>query len=518
MRDFSELILLLKGASEEEQCQHLQAYFSKACQEDIVWSLALLCQRRPKRILRAKLLRAWLCHASGFPDWLFEDSYQMVGDIAETISLMYPVSRAAREYTLGHWMNNIIGLAQLDAQEQSAKIIEAWEQLDNSSRYVYNKILSGGFRLRVKAEILAAALTCILDESKYAIAYRLSGPWKGDTAFAELFLSPDPHALACEPYPFCSAQDLIVATKDLGEANEWMAEWKWDGLRAQVIVRSGKLHIWTQKGALISSLVPEFAQLAKVLENGTVMDGEIIGLKKGMYISGHDVKDRLSKLRSSRKAQEKVPLLFVAYDLLELGSKDLRSLPLKDRRSLLSTLVERTASDCLHFSDEIEFEDWKDLNTHYNRARAEGTRGLIIKQLDSSYSNNLPFRHWHKWKISALSLRAVLLYYGRGSSGDGMIYTFGLWKGNELVPVAKAGLSLRDAEMKDLKQFLKANTLERFGPVRSVAPDLVFELSYASLQSSPRKKSGFTLYQVEVLAWLRDVGADEAGSVGDLVG
>lgn len=523
MKHFAQLITELDQTTKTTaKIAALVRYLEQADDSDKLWAIALFSGRRPKRAVKTTLLREWAAELSGVPLWLVEESYHTVGDLAETLALLLPGPVADRSTrSLTEWMAYLGELSVQEESEKRRRIREAWQELESHERFVFNKLITGGFRLGVSQKLLVRALARHTGKDVNVLAHRLMGNWTPATArYQELILSENEQDDASRPYPFYLAYALDSAVEDLGNPADWQAEWKWDGIRGQLIHRQGDWFLWSRGEELITDKFPELAEMALALPEGTVIDGELLPFKEGAPLSFHLLQTRIGRKRVSAKLLADCPVLLMAYDLLEYAGEDIRAWPLEKRRHKLRELVSvKGDGQPLRLSPEVHFENWGELASWRSQSREHHAEGLMLKQRDSAYQVGRKRGDWWKWKIDPLTIDAVMIYAQSGHGRRANLYTdytFAVWKGEELLPFAKAYSGLTDAEILKVDAFVKRNTLERFGPVRRVTPELVFEIGFEGINRSSRHKSGVALRFPRILRWRTDKTAAEANTLADL--
>lgn len=496
----------------------LTEYFQNADDQDKLWAIAILSHRRPKRTVNATYLGEWANELARIPQWLFYESYAVVGDLAETITLLLPSEYEHSDYSLTYWIDFIKSLEQLEVYQKKEKIVWAWSQLNETERFVFNKLITGSFRMGVSQQIMVKALARYADVPENVVAHRLMGNWSPDIdTFHELIHSENviDHS---KPYPFYLAYALEEGVDTLGEPHEWFAERKWDGIRGQVIVRDGQLFVWSRGEELVTDKYPEYHALLNIVPEGTVIDGEILPFKDGQPLSFNHLQTRIGRKAIGAKLLKEVPVAFVAYDLLEWHGEDIREWPMEKRRQQLEELCSRE-STVLKLSPLVEFRSWEELAHERSRSREFLSEGIMLKRKSSIYRNGRRRGDWWKWKIDPLSVDAVLIYAMRGNGRRANLYTdytFAVWDGDQLVPFAKAYSGLTDDEIREVDRWVKQNTVERFGPVRSVKPELVFEIAFEGINRSSRHKSGIALRFPRMARWRKDKKANEANTLSDL--
>lgn len=520
MKQFAALFMSLDQTTRTNtKVAALAAYFGEAPEADRVWAVALLSGRRPRRAVTSTLLRRWAAEESALPLWLIEETYAVVGDLAETIALVLPESRDAAGGTLSDWMSFVIGLGQVDEGERRRRVVAAWRKLAARERFVLNKLMTGGFRMGVSQRLMTRALSAATGIDQAALAHRLMGIWDPrTTTFEELLREPAAGAATSRPYPFYLAFPLEAEPDRLGASAEWLAERKWDGIRAQIVVRGGAQNVWSRGEELMTDRFPEFAPLTDFIADGTVIDGEILPWREGRPLPFRALQTRIGRKNVSRKVLAEAPVIMMAYDLLEREHADLRDAPLRARREQLAALIAGLPGHLpLHLSPEVDFESWPRLAAERQRSRDVKSEGLMLKRWDSPYRVGRRKGDWWKWKIDPLTIDAVLVYAEPGSGRRANLftdYTFAVWGDDgQLVPVTKAYSGLTDAEFREVTAWVRRNTVERFGPVRRVTPSHVFEIAFEGIRESPRHKSGLALRFPRMSRWRRDKPVGEADTL-----
>jgi DNA ligase-1 len=531
MQRFTRLFLELDASTRTtDKVAALAAYFSTAPAEDAAWALRFLTGRRPARAVSGRLLLAWAGEAAGLPGWLVEECYHRVGDLAEAVALLLPGGEASAPIALHRLVEErLLALAGRAEDERRALVEAAWRELGQRERLVYHKLLTGEFRLGVAKSLVVRALSTVAGLPPPILAHRLLGDWQPSAAgFANLIAPDAGHAAdPGRPYPFCLAHPLPTgsdargALAALGERAEWQAEWKWDGIRAQLIRRGGDTALWSRGEESVTEQFPELALAAAPLPDGTVLDGEILAWEGDRPRPFAALQRRLGRLQVSARMQQEVPLLYMAYDLLEAGGADLRAQPLAARRAALERLLADQDPRRLRCSPALAEPSWEGLAAQRACARALGVEGLMLKRLSSPYRVGRVVGDWWKWKVDPHRLDAVLVYaqYGHGQrAGLYTDYTFAVWDQGALVPIAKAYSGLTAAEIREVDRFVRAHTTEKFGPVRQVEPRLVFELAFEGIQASKRHKAGVALRFPRMARWRHDKPAAEADTLASVRG
>ena len=526
MKRFARLFTALDQTTKTtRKTAALADYFREADPGDKLWTIALLSGRRPKRTVTAGRLAEWAAEIAGLPMWLFERSYDVVGDLAETIHLVLPDPAHERDRSMSDWIAEIRTLAATDEAGKKTAILDAWDRLGGAERFVFNKLITGGFRVGVSQKLMTRALAQATGIDEPELAHRIMGAWSPETTtFAALIEAPDPDADLSRPYPFCLAYGIDDGPEVLGDPLDWLAEWKWDGIRGQLILRGGQHHLWSRGEELMTDRFPEIARAVDFLPDGTVIDGEVLAwdTEAGLPMSFAALQKRIGRKTVPKKLLSEAPAILRAYDLLEDEGRDIRALPFADRRARLETHVAHLPPEApVRLSPLAAFETWDDLAAIRAEARTAQAEGMMLKRRDSPYHVGRKKGDWWKWKLDPLSIDAVMIYAQAGHGRRANLYTdftFAVWKGEELVPFTKAYSGLTDAEFRKITAWVRRNTLERFGPVRRVPPEQVFEIGFEGIQKSSRHKSGVALRFPRMLRWRHDKPAQEANTYDDLLG
>ncbi len=536
MKNFAQLIKTLDSTNKTTvKVQALTNYFLEANNSDKVWTIAILSHRRPPRPINTSLLRQWASELANIPLWLFEESYHIVGDLAETIALVVPKTKQSSEKSLTEFLEEMIALKKKTDIEKKAYLNNNWKVLNYYERFVFTKLITGGFRIGVSQKLMTKALAKATAMDEDILAYKLMGNWDPNTiSFKQLLLEENESDYLSKPYPFYLAYAIDGQIADLGDVREWSAEHKWDGIRSQVILRNDELFVWSRGEELVTDKYPEFEKFIGAIPNGTVMDGEILPFPNSTIGTFNDLQTRIGRKTISAALLKKVPVILKAYDLLEWQGKDIRNLPFIERRKLLEQLFKKVIENKdkeqsqsnlpLHLSETMHFSTWEEVTRERERSREKYSEGLMLKRKDSPYLVGRKKGDWWKWKVDPLTIDAVLTYAMRGHGRRSNLftdYTFALWDENEkgekeLVTFAKAYSGLTDAEFRKLDAWIKKNTLERFGPVRSVTPHHVFEIGFEGIALSNRHKSGVATRFPRMLRWRQDKNIHEANNLEDL--
>jgi DNA ligase-1 len=502
----------------------MAAYFATAAAEDAGWAVYFLSGRRLKRLIGARELRTWIREHTGLAEWLFEESYAHVGDLAETAALLLRAdgggSRDLQLALCGLVEERLLPLRGRDETERRAALTTLWARVPLDQLFVLNKIVTGGLRVGVSQRLLVRALEKATGIDDKVLAHRLMGQWEpGGAFFRRLVAEDDGEADISRPYPFFLASPLEEAPESLGDASAWHAEWKWDGIRAQIVRRGGRCFVWSRGEELMEGRFPEIEAAALTLPDGLVIDGELLAWRDGAPLDFSVMQKRIGRKKPGAGILRSAPVWLMAYDLLEEDGRDLRERPLAERRARLEALLAGT--DRMLVSETVAAADWPALTTLREEARARRTEGLMLKRASSPYGVGRRRGDWWKWKIDPYTIDAVLLYAQAGHGRRSNLYTdytFALWRGDELVPVAKAYSGLDNAEIEELDRWIRRHTRERFGPVRSVEPAHVFELAFEGIHASTRHKSGVAVRFPRIARWRRDLAVADADRLEDLAG
>ncbi|MFY0673026.1 MAG: ATP-dependent DNA ligase [Bacteroidia bacterium] len=523
MQEFAALFNSIDQTnSTNEKVNALVEYFKSANDDDKLWVVAILSHRRPKRAVTTTLLRTWAAEQAEIPLWLFEETYHIVGDLAETIAQLVQCHGSNHNFSLTDIVIILNDLKKATEAEKKQKITELWSLFNASERFVFNKLLTGGFRMGLSQKLMQRAISKAYNIEEELIALRLMGKWDPfKTSFNSLILKGVDGEENKRPYPFYLAYPKEQATKDLGKVNEWIFEFKWDGIRGQLVKRDDSLNVWSRGEELVTEKYPEFESMANNLPNGIVLDGEILAMQEGKSLSFNLLQQRIGRKTISKKQLLEVPVHFMAYDILEIDGVDIRYKPQKERRQYLEKIIQAVNDERLHLSEIIKPDNWEHALELRENARELGTEGLMIKNKMASYRTGRIKGNWWKWKVDPMTIDAVMIYAMRGHGRRANLYTdftFAVWHDDKLVPFAKAYSGLTDKEMAEVDAFVKKNTIDRFGPVRSVKAELVFELAFEGINKSKRHKSGIAVRFPRIKRWRKDKKANEASTLNDLKG
>ena len=523
MKRFAQLFTAIDETTRtSEKVAAMARYFGEAEAADAAWAVHILSGGRPKRLVAARRLAAWAMEEADVPEWLFEESYHAVGDLAEAIALLLPAATSRTDLPLHRWIEErLLPLAGMPEAAQQALLLAAWRELDGAERFVWNKLITGGFRVGVSQALVIRALSLASGIEETVIAHRLTGTWAPTAESFRRLLSPEADdSDVSRPYPFFLAYALEAGPETLGEPHEWQVEWKWDGIRAQVVRRAGRTFVWTRGEELVTERFPEIVAGAAALPDGTVVDGEIMPWRDGGPLPFAQLQRRIGRKQLGGKILAEVPVVLVTYDLLEEAGEDLRALPMAERRARLERLLASLpAGTSLLPSPVVAPATWDDVRAAWNAARERSAEGLMLKRRDAAYGSGRRRGPWWKWKVQPYTVDAVMIYAQAGHGRRASLhtdYTFAVWREGELVPFAKAYSGLTDAEIRTLDAWIRRNTVEKFGPVRSVKPEQVFELAFEGIQPSPRHKSGVAVRFPRMLRRRIDKPAAEADTLDAL--
>ena len=532
MKAFAQLFLSLDETNKtNEKVNVLKQYFRSVPDTDKMHMLALFSGRKPKRQINSTLVRNWAIEASHIPSWLFEESYHVVGDLAETMALLMPGDESSSSKTLTEWIAEINGLGNKAEEEKKTWLLASWAMLDSQERFVFNKLLTGSFRVGVSSNLVIKALADVTNIDAPTLTHRIMGSWMPETyTYAQLTQEQDAADDISRPYPFFLAYPIQETSEKqkspeelktaLGNEQEWQAEWKWDGIRSQLIKRGGKIFIWSRGEDLSTEKFPELHPFLNALPDGTVLDGELLSFSNGQPMPFNVLQTRIGRKNVTKKILDESPVAVIAYDCLEYNGEDIRYKSQAERRMILEELQATTPYPGLfNISALIPFNTWEELETVRTQSRAMIAEGIMLKRKSAAYQVGRRRGDWWKWKIDPLSVDAVMIYAQKGHGRRADLYTdytFAVWDGDKLVPFAKAYSGLTDQEINKVDNFVKRNTIEKFGPVRTVKPELVFEIGFEGINKSTRHKSGIALRFPRILRWRHDKPKEEADTIESL--
>ncbi|GCD76537.1 ATP-dependent DNA ligase [Thermaurantimonas aggregans] len=523
MKRFSDLIRELDQSNKtNDKTAALVRYFREADDPDKLWAAALFSGKRPRKAASSTELRIWAGQLAGLPDWLVHETWHIVGDLAETIAKILPEGPGDAFQGLAESMEFLKSAGTLTPEEKKTAISEKWLQMTVDERFVFNKLMMGGFRIGVSGGLLHRAISTAIGLEQDAVALALTGNWNpAETTWQALFDRPADAKNELKPYPFCLAYPLEDVPESLGPVGDWLIEYKWDGIRGQLIIRGDAIALWSRGEELISESFPELVEAATCLKHAVVLDGEILPvMKDGRVAPFHALQPRLGRKKVTKSLIEKYPVLFRVYDLLEADGTDMRTSPAAERRAALEQIISTCTSSLFDLSPLIDAKSWDQVALIRSEAPKEGSEGLMLKHKQSPYHTGRKRGDWWKWKVDARTVDAVLIYAQRGHGRRANLYTdytFAVWDGDTLVPFTKAYSGLTDDEIKEVDKFIRQNTLEKFGPVRSVKPELVFEIAFEGIQPSNRHKAGVALRFPRIQRWRLDKKAQEADTLESLL-
>jgi len=522
MRRFCELYEALDATtSTNAKVAALAAYFGDAPPADAAWAIFFLTGRRLKRVVPSAGLRQWAQEATRLPEWLLYESYAAAGDFGELVALALdavPAGPPEPDRPLAEWVEDrLLPLQRADLAAQRGRVIGWWLGLGRSERFILNKLLTGEFRVGVAQTLVMRALAAAIGAEPTLVAARMMGDWTPSAEWLESMKTPAVAADDSQPFPFFLAAPLEDAPQALGDRDAWLVEWKWDGIRAQLIRRRGQTWLWSRGEELITHRFPEIAAAATHLPDGTVLDGEVLAFQDERPLPFSALQQRIGRQKQVAQIMRAVPAVFVAYDILERDGRDLRGEPLSARRPALAGLV--GTGGVLRLSEAVNAPTWDALADLRLESRARGVEGFILKRWDAPYGVGRKKGAWWKWKIDPFTVDAVLIYAQPGNGRRASLltdYTFGVWDQGELVPIAKAYSGLSNAEIETLDTWIRRHTLERHGPVRAVEPIQVFELGFEAIAPSSRHRSGIAVRFPRMLRWRTDKPAREADTLDTL--
>lgn len=528
---FTELVIAVSASTKTlDKEDALIHYFETVDEKEKIWALALLTGKKIKKPFTSAEMKKWCLEVAKIPGWLFEECYQNVGDLSETIALLLPDCPNNNNETLQDQISFLQHLATLPDDKKKELLIGKWLQLSVNERFVFNKLISGNFRIGVSTQTVIHALSKQMKIESPVLSHRLAGKWNAaDSSFHDLIFGTHLNTDLSKPYPFYLAYSLSENPETLGNVSAWQAEWKWDGIRGQIVLRNGEIFIWSRGEELITEKFPEFHSFSSFLPQGIVLDGEIVTFKNEKLQSFQTLQTRIGRKNVTKKILEVAPAAFIAYDLMEWNGQDFRKQPLVKRREILEriftngkvcgTFYQHQNSNALLLSPVIHFKSWKELSEMRNQSRKMNSEGLMLKRKTSIYQVGRKRGDWWKWKVEPLSVDAILVAAQKGHGRRSSLYTdytFALRDGENLVTFAKAYSGLTDKELSEVDSFVKKNVLEKFGPVRTVKPELVFEIGFEGIAESKRHKCGVAVRFPRILRWRKDKQVEDADTIESL--
>jgi DNA ligase-1 len=443
----------------------------------------------------------------------------VVGDLAETMTLILPDEEHESELSLTHWMEErLLPLRGADERTQRVAMRKAWQELSPAQRLVLHKLITGEFRVGVSQRLVVRGLASTTGLAPEVISHRLMGDWTPSADFYRRLIAADTlDTQLSQPYPFFLANPLESDPSALGDISQWQIEWKWDGIRAQLIRRQKQIFLWSRGEDLMTERFPEIEDAALSLPDGTVLDGEILAWHDDHALPFAVLQTRIGRKHLTRRILATAPVVYLAFDILERDHQDIRSQPLGSRRLRLDEIIAALASGSrIRSSPLIMVSSWHQLSEMRASSRKHHAEGVMLKRIASNYGVGRPRGDWWKWKIEPYTVDAVLVYAQRGSGKRASLYTdytFAVWDHDALVPFAKAYSGLTDEEIQEVDAFVRRNTLERFGPVRRVEPQLVFELAFENIQRSKRHRCGIAVRFPRIARWRRDKTPEQADTL-----
>lgn len=519
MKFFARLFNTLDQTLDAEiKVEALIAYFDLVPDMDKIWAMALLLGKRPKKLLTTTELRSIAQENGDIPNWLFEESYQRVGDLVETIALVFPQHKSFESRSLEHWINFITHLRSLPELVIRENIVNSWMQMSTFERLVFNKLLTGGLRLEVPQRIMTKALERHTGIQSHKIACKLTKNWHpSKTDFQTLILTDFEQDESPAPVTLCAINEFRGDITGLGQFSDWHFERSWDGVRCQLIVSNRQYYLWSERGEVITDKVPEFKELIRVLPPEITIEGILLVINDGVILPITQIESRINKKSISKKMLDECPIIFVANDLLSFEGKQMLQTRYDERKKILDEVIaECNKSEYLSLSSTLEIHDWQSVAEERKQSRSYFSDGLLLKRKDSYYVKNSQ-SNWLKWKAEPFKINAILIYIGRVQGNLKNEYTFAVWSGEALIPFTKVESNLSVEDEKEIAEFAKANTVERFGPVRTIRPALVFTLIFDGIAKSTRHKCGVSLRFPAIQKWLKKTPIEEANDLPHLL-
>lgn len=533
---FTDLYLAVRDTPRsDEKIALLAQYLEATPDEEFCWAVYLLRGGSFRGVVKTRELREWAGEVAGVPGWLVEESYAVAGDLAETVSLLVAATPreapiGATSHTLVRWIKQIEQIQRADATYRKEVVLTLWRAMTQPEILVFTKLITGGLRIGVSKGLVVRALATLFTIPDAEVWRRLAGNKRPEDLTRQILCQSVDTSQSTAPYPFFLAYPLESDTLEDLPFHGWRVEYKWDGIRAQVVKRGGQVAIWSRGDELVTEIFPELHEEASAaLPDGVVLDGEIVAWSSGDHEADHPadfsvLQQRLNRSKVSAALRRRAPVRFLAYDILEYGGVDIRSRPLRERIRYLEEVLAAHLATSLSFAmpESLVCTSWEEARLIQTGARKHHAEGLMLKHHESPYGVGRTARGaWWKWKVQPLSIDAVLLYAqkGRGRRADLFTdYTFGVWDGDTLVPFAKAYSGLTDSEIMKVDAFIKRHTKERFGPVRTVQPELVFEIAFEAIWPSKRHRSGVAVRFPRIVRWRLDKPAREADTLETLQG
>lgn len=499
--------------STNKKVESLVRYFTDAPAEDACWALHLISGNKVPTKVNRTFLQETFCEWKGIPFWLFKESYYHVGDLSETMALLRgPVENVSEPPALGKFITEeLLTLRNLTDEEKKVRFRSWWESFDETTLFLIHKCFSGALRFGVSKNLIIQALAKVAGVDKETMSFRLMGDYIPTPQYYRSLLVHDVTIeRVSKPYPYFLASPVEKPEEEFSSWNEWCVEWKWDGIRSQLVKRNGEVFLWSRGEELINDSFPDILKQAEQLPDGTVLDGELLPFKEGKVMAFADLQTRLNRKKISKKDLETTPVSIMLYDVLEWEGEDIRERPLSERKAILNSI------NAFPKSEIINVESIEEATQLRVESRDRGVEGFMMKRWNSTYQSGRKRGDWWKWKIDPFTIDCVLLYAQSGSGRRSNLYTdytLAVWKDKELIPVTKAYSGLSDEELAEMDRWIKKHTVEKFGPVRSVEPQHVFEIAFEGIQPSNRHKAGVALRFPRIHRWRKDKKPEEADTL-----
>ena len=516
MKHFAELCGILESSRKSrEKVAALVSYFQDAPPDDAMWAIRLLLGWKPRRVATSRELREWARDIIEIPDWLFEESQKTVGDLLETLTLICPLPENPTDEPLEAWIRQrLLPLQERNHEERKTAVLSDWQQMNAQQRFIWNKLLTGGFRPHVSEKTLVKALSVWRGLPKTVLACRLKNDWEPTVAAYRALFSHDIESLdSSRPYPFHQHIVLEERVDTLGRRDARHASWHWKGIRAQIVKRDCEIFIWSEEQALLNDAFPELCAAMAAFPDGTVFDGTIVAWNHDAPLNVTELERRRKRKRVTKQLMQEIPVRYWVDDLLEEQGHDIRGRDFCRRHERVQALMPNDAESPIQASTDVTAASWETLDSLRNDARQQGADGLLLKRLTRSEQQPGP---WWVWRSDSLTVTAVLLYVQRLSASTGnrtLEGTFGVWNGEDLVPVAKAASGFTDEDVYEIELFAKEHTIDRFGPVRSLTPELVFTIAFDDVYPSSRHKSGLIVHNPRIAGRERKQSIREADTL-----
>ncbi|MFY7653132.1 MAG: ATP-dependent DNA ligase, partial [Chitinophagaceae bacterium] len=492
-------------------------------------TLQLFFNKKKKRLVSSTLLQTWCAELANIPLWLFQECYHTVGDLAETVALLIPAKESKLEWHLHECIEQLLALQSKGETAKKEWILYCWQNLGSQQLFAFNKLLTGGFRIGVSDKLIFQALAQYANTNAAQIAHALSGNWQPQqTSLQSLLQNGESQFSSSKPYPFYLCYPFHEEFDKMDDISNWQIEWKWDGIRVQLVKRNSELHVWSRGEELITQQFPELQVLLPLLPDGLVLDGELIiyewlgdSFKPQPF---QQLQTRIARKALTKKILTSTPAAIIVYDVLEYAYNDFRAVPLYERRKKAEDIV-ANAKQLLpmapvFISPLVQVPSWQEAIKQRLNARKVLAEGLMLKHKNAIYQTGRKSGDWWKWKINPFTIDAVLIYAQKGHGRRSNLYTDYTFavknEANQLVSFTKAYSGLTDKELQEVDAFVKKNAIEKFGPVRTVKPELVFEIAFEGIAASNRHKSGVALRFPRISRWRKDKTVDEINTLQDL--